>query len=245
MTDFRNQFGMGTPVSMDGLFSMKHLSSTVRGELCKVYAAVGATMLAATMGCAAAVRWGLFFDSPMVPMLMTLGSLMYLSYTSVQGKTPLSQRLGVMMLFGLFQGMSLAPLLYIALEIDASTVVTALLSTASIFVCFSLSALLAPKREYLYLGGFLMSTLSLLFWASFFNMFFQSVAISWMNIYVGLFMFCGFLLYDTQMIILQIELGRRDFVLHAVNLFVDLVAIFVRILVILLDRSEKKKKERR
>lgn len=43
----------------------------------------------------------------------------------------------------------------------AAILVTALLGTATVFVCFTLAALLAKRREYLYLGGLLGSAI---FW---------------------------------------------------------------------------------
>lgn len=50
----------------------------------------------------------------------------------------------------------------------------ALLGTSIVFACFSLSALYAPRGQYLYLGGILMSGLSTLFWLSIMNIFFGS-----------------------------------------------------------------------
>lgn len=41
------------------------------------------------------------------------------------------------------------------LEVDASILVTALLSTTTIFLCFAGAALLSKRRSYLYLGGML------------------------------------------------------------------------------------------
>jgi len=62
------------------------------------------------------------------------------------------------------------------------------------------------------------------------------------ELYVGLLMFCGYVLYDTQ-IIIEKATYSQDFVWHAMSLFIDFVAIFVRILIILLNREQTKKKK--
>lgn len=48
-----------------------------------------------------------------------------------------------------------------------SILVSAFMGTAIAFACFSGAAMLARRREYLYLGGFLSSGVSILFWLHF------------------------------------------------------------------------------
>jgi Bax inhibitor 1 len=45
--------------------------------------------------------------------------------------------------------------------------VTAFVGTAIAFACFSCAAVVAKRREYLYLGGLLSSGLSILLWLQF------------------------------------------------------------------------------
>lgn len=47
---------------------------------------------------------------------------------------------------------------------------------------------------------------------------------------------CGFVLYDTQLIVEKRRRGDRDFVAHSVDLFIDLVGIFRRIVIILSEK---------
>ncbi|MBA0652106.1 hypothetical protein Goklo_019387 [Gossypium klotzschianum] len=67
-------------------------------------------------------------------------------------------------------------------------------------------------------------------------------------IYLGLLVFVGYMIVDTQDIIEKAHLGDLDYVKHALTLFTDFVAVFVRILIIMLknsaEKSEKKKKRR-
>jgi len=126
-----------------------------------------------------------------------------------------------------------------------SLIVTAFLGTTGIFVCFSLSALIAPRRSLLYLGGILGSCLSFLFWASLLNIFFRSYFVFQLELYLGLFVFCGYVLYDTQLLLVKVEAGDRDYIMHAVGLFINFVAIFVRLLIILLKNRERDRNERK
>jgi FtsH-binding integral membrane protein len=122
-------------------------------------------------------------------------------------------------------------------------------ATALAFGCFSGAALVAKRREYLYLGGLVSSGLSILMWLHFASSIFGgSMAIFKFELYFGLLVFVGYIVVDTQEIVEKAHLGDMDYVKHALTLFTDLAAIFVRILVIMMrnssERTEKKKKRR-
>ena len=58
-------------------------------------------------------------------------------------------------------------------------------------------------------------------------------------------MFLGFVVFDTQLIIEKLELGDVDNVKHALDLFIDLVGVFVRVLVLLMRNAENKDDRRK
>jgi len=143
---------------------------------------------------------------------------------------------------GVLQGCTIGPLVGLALDTDYSLVTTAFAGTAAVFVCFSGAALFSERRSFLYLGGLLSSCLSLLLFLSFVNIFFHSTGIYTIHLYLGLLMFCGFIVFDTQMIIEKASLGDRDYIKHSLDLFVDFIGVFVRLLIILLRNKKSNKK---
>ena len=98
-------------------------------------------------------------------------------------------------------------------------IVTALVGSVCIFACFSASALLSTRRSALYLSGMLSSALTLLLWVGIANMFFRSELLFTMQLYGGLFIFSGFVLFDTQLIIEKVSAGQTDYLWHALSLF--------------------------
>lgn len=53
------------------------------------------------------------------------------------------------------------------------------------------------------------------------------------HLYLGLFVMCGFILYDTQIIMEKRRAGSTDCIKHSLDLFFDLASIFRRLLIIL------------
>jgi len=228
------------PIS-PSIFSFAPISKDVQQHLKNVYLTLGISLLSATLGVFAHLKFAIG-SATFLCSLCGVGSLLFLLATPTQ-RDNLAQRLVLLLGFSFFQGVLLGPLVQLALILEPSLIFIALSSTVVIFACFSLASIMANnQRTYLYWGGALSSALSTLFWMSFLGMFFHSPLNLTIQIYGGLLLFIGYVLYDTQLIILKSENGDNDFVKHSVELFIDFVAIFVRILIILLKNSQKDKK---
>lgn len=134
----------------------------------------------------------------------------------------------------------------VAFERDPDIVLNAVSGTAVVFLCFTGAAVVAERKSYLFLGGFLSSVLSILLLFSVFSFIIPLKIEEYVQLYLGLVMFVGYVLFDTQLIIERAYNGSTDAVSDAVTLFIDFVGIFVRILVALLKNSrEKESKEKR
>lgn len=169
-----------------------------------------------------------------------MGALMF---TPDNGKNTLT-RLGMLSAFSFFTGLGLGPLLQMSLYINTTLIPTAFLLTTTVFVSFTLAALYTQRAQFLFLGGILGSGLSIMLMLSLANLFFKSRMIFQLELYGGLVLFCGFILYDTQLIIERRRRGDKDYVWHALMLFVDLVDVFRHILIILMQKEERNNKKK-
>lgn len=226
--------------NMQNVLKMNALTPEIQTHLAKVYTVLGLTVLAAAVGAAFDVF--LYHAGGLLTLLASM-FVMYKLVTMDKHNNNVAARGGMLCLFGFLNGVNLGSLVALTLQVDPSILVTAFMSTTLVFACFSASALVAKRREYLFLGGILSSAMSAMFMMSLMNFFFRSAAMYTLHLYLGLFVFCGYVIFDTQMIIEKASLGDDDFIMHGMELFVDFVAIFVRLVIILLRNSEKKGKK--
>ena len=247
MNRFNDVFSGNRPFpSMDTMFKMNDVSPAVQTHLVQVYGALTATLLAASVGAWAHLQFHL---GGMLTGIACFGIMMVMG--SDADKSFNNRRLGMLGAFGFFKGCSIGPLVEQALWVDPAIIVTACLMTTTIFAAFSAAALFTKRRQYLFLGGVLGSILTFMCVLSLLRFFVPSlgsVFSSTAELYLGLVVFCAYVLFDTQMIVEKASGGDRDSVWHAMELFIDFVAIFVRVLIILLrnnGRSEKKDERRR
>jgi len=154
-------------------------------------------------------------------------------------------RLSMLMAFAFLTGLGLGPLLSMAIMVNPSLVPSAFMLTSAIFACFTGAALFAPDGKYLYLGGTLLSGLSTLLVLGFLNIFFRSQLLFQAHLYIGLAIFCGFIMFDTQVIIRKARNGDKDFIAHSLDLFIDFVQIFRKVLILLMQKDERDNKNKR
>jgi len=233
---------MGTrPFNFKSLSDFSHLEKRVQEHLKKVYASLAMSMIAATAG--AYVRlFHSFFRSDFT-FLITFGLMMGLMMTP---HTPanIGKRMMMLIGFAFTTGLGLGRLIGMVAAINPEIIPTALLGTAVVFVCFSLAALYTHKRTFLFLGGIIGTGLTVMLCLSLANIFIGSRLLYSVELYLGLAVMCGCVLYDTQLIVEKSRAGDDDFIWHCIDLFVDIVAIFRRLLVILAQKEENKNRKR-
>ena len=210
----------------------------VRGHLKNVYASLTMCVLSAAAGAYIHMFTNILSGGGILLSLLGLELALGLFMTPDNGKNR-STRLARLLGFAFFSGLGLGPLLDMAVHLYPSIVPSALMLTTVIFACFSGAALFAPDGKYLYLGGSLLSGLSTLIFLGFLNIFFRSQLLFQVHIYLGLAIFCGFIMFDTQVIILKARCGDTDFIAHSLDLFIDFIQIFRKIVILLMQKEKK------
>eukprot|EP00662_Eupelagonemidae_sp_cell21_P006698 gene6698-50812_t len=154
-----------------------------------------------------------------------------------QGNT--RRRIAAFIGFGFCDGCVWRVRFGMAARIDPTLILAAAGLTCMIFTCFTLAARYAKRRSYLYLGGFLGSCILGLIACSFLQIFFHWKVLHAMQLYGGLVVFSLYVVYDTQKMIEKAHMGVRDHLIDSLELFIDLMAIFRRVLIILMrSRSD-------
>ncbi|CAF0805148.1 unnamed protein product [Didymodactylos carnosus] len=248
---FENYFGSNTNSTATGhgkssrfnletICDFSHLSQNTQKHLKNVYTCLMVATLCATIGVWMSLNG--WMNYPRLAVLGSMISSIWLFSTEFNYQNQIK-------CFSLFAttafctGIYLNPLIDLAINIDPQIVMTAFLLTTCVFVCFTLSALLTQKRTYLYLGGLLGSGTSVLLVLSLMNLFGRSELLFNVNLYLGLALACGYILYDTQLIVARAQNGESNYIKDALMLFIDMVDLFVRILIILIKNSQKKEKK--
>lgn len=243
--------------SLSALLKTADIQPRVQQHLLRVYStlAAGVLLTAATIWAATGPLADLL--SPIaagnmrwLPLLGMVGCIMWLS--SLSEHDGLGKRLAVFSVIVSLQGLSITSLISLVAAINPTIPLMAALGASASFVCFSGFALLSKRRSLLFLGGLVSSALSWLLLARFATIFMgaqASAAVFSVELYGGLAAFCAYVCAHTQQIVEQAEGGSTDFVQHALRLYLDLIAIFVRLAIILAQnqqrRAEKDRQEKR
>ena len=140
---------------------------------------------------------------------------------------------GVYWIFGFtgLMGASLGPMLsaYAAMPGGPAMIMQALGGTALIFFALSGYAL-TSKKDFSFMGGFLMVGLIVVIVASLANIFFQIPALSLAVSAAVIMIMSGLILYDTSRII---NGGERNYIRATVSLYLNIYNIFVHLLSLL------------
>ncbi|KAL2548035.1 Bax inhibitor 1 [Forsythia ovata] len=240
---FDSKSASGNRWSYDSLKNLRQISPVVQTHLKQVYLSLCCALIASAVGAYLHILWNI---GGLLTTLACVGSIIWLLSLPPYEE---QKRVSLLMAAALFKGASIGPLIELAIDFDPSIVLGAFVGCAVAFGCFSAAAMVARRREYLYLGGLLSSGLSILFWLHFASSIFGgSMALFKFELYFGLLVFVGYIVVDTQDIIEKAHFGDLDYVKHALTLFTDFAAVFVRILIIMLknagEKEEKKKKKR-
>ena len=220
------------------------ISESTRSQLVRVYTLLTVGVISAAIGCYADINY--FHSGGMLTGLA--GAFMFAGARSTHVRKGDNTATYLFLGAAAFEGMSLSPLIHTALRYYPQALICACLVSLAVFGSFSVAAIYAKRREFLYLTGIVASMSSFLLIAYIANVLLRLRIILDLQIYMGLGVMLLYILIDTQLMIDRFETNQYfagNYVRPACDLFVDLVGVFVRILIILMRKAEPERRQRR
>lgn len=160
-------------------------------------------------------------------ILLTLGGYFGLLFLTSKFRDSSTGLLCVFALTG-FMGYTLGPILnaYLALPNGSQVVMTAMGATGAIFLALSGYAL-TTRKDFSFMGGFLMAGILVAFLAGLGAFFFQMPGLSLAVSSMFVLLMCGLILYETSNII---HGGETNYIMATVTLFVAIFNLFTSLL---------------
>jgi len=219
------------------------ISTRARSHLVKVYSTLFLTLAFAALGSIAHLQYGIGGSLTHIASFILIIAITAATNQPFPSSSSwikgVPNALVLLCAFGFTQGASIGPLVQLAMYVDPSLLVTAFVLTANIFLCFTLTALFIPKRSTLALASVLSSSLSFLCILSLLSLFYPTLWAYKLHLYLGLLVFSLYIVVDTNAVIDGAERGDADSVRDALKMFTNVVAVFVRILIVLMENSRR------
>jgi len=169
----------------------------------------------------------MMLNLPHPGLLLTLGGYFGLLYATTHFR---NSSMGLVCVFALtgFMGYTLGPILnsYLALSNGAELVMTAMGGTGVIFLGLS-GYTLVSKKDFSFMGGFLMVGILVAFLAGIGSVFFEIPGLSLAVSSMFVLLMAGLILYETSNII---HGGETNYIMATVTLFVAIFNLFTSLL---------------
>jgi len=143
--------------------------------------------------------------------------------------------LGVLLLLGftLFMGVVLGPLLQVALSLSNGAQLISMAAGGTAVIFFTLAGIVTvTKKDFSFMGNFLMIGAVLVFIGLIANIFFQIPALSLAISAIAILVFSGFILFDVSRII---HGGETNYVMATLSLYLNIFIIFQHLLNLLMS----------
>ncbi|NXJ54271.1 LFG4 protein, partial [Spizaetus tyrannus] len=117
--------------------------------------------------------------------------------------------------------------LFVVSFYDVSIVLQAFILTTAVFLGLT-AYTLQSKRDFSKFGAGLFACLWILIFSGFLRLFFYSETMELVFAAAGALLFCGFIIYDTHL--LMHKLSPEEYILAAINLYLDIINLFLHLL---------------
>ena len=198
-------------------------ATLVRRTYLLVSAGVAMTVVGCTLAMSQPSLMELVARHPFLTFLATLAPLMGAQAFRNQFPT----NIGLTLLFTLIEGVFIAPFVYVMERQQPGIASQAALLTLSSFAVLTTYAFIS-RRDFSAWGSFFVVGLWVLIATSLLNVFFQNATASLWLAGATVLVFSGMLVYDTWR--LRNQYGPNDYVIAAVQIYLDLLNMFMAIL---------------
>ena len=197
------------------------------------YMMLGLTMIPTVIGAVIGMSMN-FSWAAQHPILFAVGTLaaMFGLFYGIQANR--NSSLGVVLLLALtfVMGILLAPILQVALNLRNGAQLVGLAAGGTGIIFLTLAGIATTtKKDFSFMGKFLMVGIILLIVASLANMFFQIPALSLALSGAAVLLFSGFILYDVSRIV---NGGETNYVMATLALYMNVYNLFVNLLQLLM-----------
>ncbi|EAN33205.1 Inhibitor of apoptosis-promoting Bax1 family protein [Theileria parva strain Muguga] len=217
------------------------LTEPQKVHLTKVYTTLAFSALVTFLSVVINGPWTILH--PLFGVFLVLGSIFYIIFTKTSRNDSNYKRLVALFLFSLGLGITYRNYILQAFVFKPEIVTTALMGSIGIFGSFSLASLFMKTRMAMYLGALIFSLSNYIVMVNFANYFFRSRFVNNVTLILGLFLFVGYIAFDTQMVLREVKNGNEDYIYHAMMLYYDLFALFLELLIYLMEKEKSKSKK--
>lgn len=221
-------FSYNPAVRSLGVRSGAERATLVRRTYALVFASIVTTMLGAAFAVSQPKLLTAVWDHYIITFLCALAPL----YMALRYHKTFPQNLGFTFLFTFIEGIWISPLLLFYERMQPGVLGQAGLLTLTTFGVLSLYAVLS-RRDFSAWGGFFTIGLWVLIATSLMNMFFRNPTASLWLAAGTIFVFGGLLVFDTWRIVRSGAYSEDDYVPAAVQIYLDLLNIFLAVLQLL------------
>ncbi|PPC80197.1 MAG: hypothetical protein CTY38_11560 [Methylotenera sp.] len=197
------------------------------------YALLGLTMIPTVIGAFVGMSMN-FSIAQQHPFIFAIGAMavMYGMFAAISANR--NSSFGVVLLLGLtfLMGMLLGPILQHALNLSNGAQIVGLAAGGTGIILMTLAGLATTtKKDFSFMGKFLLVGIILLIVASLANIFLQIPAMALALSAVGVILFSGFILYDVSRIV---NGGETNYVMATLGLYLSIYNLFTSLLQLLM-----------
>ena len=198
-------------------------ATLVRRTYTLVFVSILVTMIGAAFGLSQPRVMQAVSAHPILMFFVMMAPL----FLAMRARTQFPANIGLTLLFTFVEGIWISPILYYYGRTAPGIIPQAALLTGSTFAVLTAYVWIS-KRDFSAWGSFLTVGLWVLIGTSLLNIFFRNEAASLWIAAVGVLLFSGLLIFDTWR--LKNQYGPDDYVIAAVQIYLDLLNMFLFIL---------------